>query len=163
HPAVTADEAPFVIGRFLPLPGGQLPAAVRLERLDDGWSSPTCEVTPEGTFTVQVELVRQQRNRFRLAALAGGAATVPLQVDELAIVHGIAIADPPLARTVGVALSNDVVHVYFEKGTPLPARRTVVHQTAWRVSPKSGKDVLAIPVIQGEFRTAHFNRLIGRL
>jgi molecular chaperone DnaK len=163
HPAVTADEAPFVIGRFLPLPGGQLPAAVRLERLDDGWSSPTCEVTPEGTFAVQVELVRQERNRFRLAALGSDGATVPLQVDELGIVHGIAIADPPLARTVGVALSNDTVHVYFEKGTPLPARRTIVHETAWRVSPKSGKDVLAIPVIQGEFRTAHFNRLIGSL
>ncbi len=162
HPAVTADTAPFVVGRFLPRPGEALPLRARLERLDGGFATPEVEVTAEGSFVAQLELVRQQQNRFRLTAL-GESGEIPLQVSELAIVHGVSIADPPLARSVGVARSNDTVHVYFEKGTPLPARRTEVHRTAWRVAPGSGEEVLSIPVVQGEFRSAHLNRLIGRL
>jgi molecular chaperone DnaK len=163
HPAVTADTAPFVVGRFLPKPGETLPEKVRLERLDGGFATPEVEVAAEGSFVVQLALERQRQNRFRLTALDGAAREIPLQVAELAIVHGVSIADPPLARSVGVARSNDTVHVYFEKGTPLPARRTEVHRTAWRVAPGSGEEVLSIPVVQGEFKSAHLNRLIGRL
>ncbi|HEY8019694.1 MAG TPA: Hsp70 family protein [Thermoanaerobaculia bacterium] len=163
HPAVTADTAPFVVGRFLPRAGEALPAKVRLVRADGGFETPDVAVTGEGSFVAQLALLPQAQNRFRLTALDGDGDEVQLQVSELAIVHGLAVADPPLARAVGIARSNDTVHVYFEKGTPLPARRTVVHRTAWRVAPGSGDDLLAIPVVQGEFRTAHLNRLIGRL
>ena len=163
HPAVTADTAPFVVGRFLPRTGETLPAKVRLARLDGGFTTPDLPVTADGSFVAQLAIVPHQQSRFRLTALGEGEKEIPLQLRELAIVHGISIADPPLARSVGIALSHDGVHVYFEKGTPLPARRTVVHKTAWRVAPGSGEDVLAIPVVQGEYKAAHLNRLIGNL
>ncbi len=163
HPAVTADTAPFVVGRFLPGTGETLPTRVRVARLDGGFTTPDVLVTADGSFVAQLALVPHEQSRFRVSAFGVGATEIPLQLREIAIVHGISIADPPLARSVGVALSNDAVHVYFQKGTPLPARRTVVHKTAWRVAPGSGEDVLAIPVVQGEFRTAHLNRLIGNL
>ena len=38
-----------------------------------------------------------------------------------------------------------------------------VHETIRRVAAGSADDALAIPVIQGEFATAHLNRLIGTL
>ena len=56
-------------------------------------------------------------------------AEVALATRAFAIVHGVSIGDPPLARAIGVARADDSTHVYFPKGTPLPARRTFVHHT----------------------------------
>jgi molecular chaperone DnaK len=163
HPAVTSDSEPFVVGRFLPTSGEALPARVRIEREDRGFVSPEEAVSPEGSFLLQARLERHRQNRFRIVALAADGSTVPLQTPELAIVHGFSVADPPLSRRVGVALSDNTVTTYFEKGTPLPARRTVAHQTTLPLHPGGGEDVLAIPIVQGEYSRAHLNRLIGTL
>lgn len=163
HPAVTSDPEPFVVGRFLPAAGETLPARVRIEREDRGFVSPEEAVSAEGSFLLQAKLERHRQNRFRIVALAQDGSSVPLQTPEISIVHGISVADPPLSRRVGVALSNNMVQTYFEKGTPLPARRTVAHQTIRQLHPGSGEDVLAIPIVQGEYSRAHLNRLIGTL
>ena len=162
HPAVTADTQPFVVGRFLPSAGEALPARVTAAR-DDGGFTAESEVSGEGSFVLQVELVRHRQNRFRLTALTATGAEIPVKTLGFAVVHGVSIADPPLARSVGVAMSDNTVHVYFEKGTPLPARRTAIHRTIQRVAAGSADDALSIPVVQGEFASAHLNRLIGRL
>ena len=58
HPAVTADTEPFVVGRFLPEKGEALPARVRIAREDGGFTGEEAEVSPEGSFVVQVRLER---------------------------------------------------------------------------------------------------------
>ncbi len=163
HPAVTADTEPFVVGRFLPEKGEDVPMRVRIVREDGGFDSGDVEVSEAGAFVVQVLLERHRQNRFRLSAWGSKNREVALRSPELAIVHGVSIADPPLARSVGVARSDNSVLVYFEKGTPLPARRMAVHRTVQRVPAGSSEDALAIPVVQGEFSRAHLNRLIGSL
>ncbi|HEX4962663.1 MAG TPA: Hsp70 family protein, partial [Thermoanaerobaculia bacterium] len=162
HPAVTVDTEPFVVGRFLPEKGEEIPSRVRVTREDGGFESGDVEVSDEGAFVLQVRLERHRQNRFRLS-VSGRRREIELRSPEFAIVHGVSIADPPLARSVGVALANDTVLVYFEKGTPLPARRMAVHKTVQRVPAGAAEDVLAIPVVQGEFSRAHLNRLIGSL
>src|SRR5207302_1811743 len=77
--------------------------------------------------------------------------------------QGLTISDPPLSRTVGVALANDVVRVYFERGAPLPARRTFVHHTVESVARGTTDCVLKIPIVQGEYEQAHLCRLVGSL
>jgi molecular chaperone DnaK len=62
-----------------------------------------------------------------------------------------------------VACADDSTQVYFAKGTPLPARRTFVHQTVRGALAHSEDDALAIPVVQGESQRAHRNRLVGKL
>jgi molecular chaperone DnaK len=64
---------------------------------------------------------------------------------------------------VGVACANDTTQVYFPKGTPLPARKTVVLRTVKAIAAHTPDDALAIPVVQGESHRAHRNRLIGML
>jgi len=162
HPPVTADLEPFVVGRFLPGPGERLPATVRLTR-QDGVTGPEAPVGGEGGFVLQTSLQRYCRNTFRLTAMDDTGRDVPLATPEFAIVHGVSIADPPLSRSIGVALADDTVHVYFKKGTTLPARKTFVHQTIRSVSAGSDEDALAVPIVQGEFHRAHRNCLIGRL
>ena len=163
HPAVTADLEPFVVGRFLAQAGEALPARVRVERGDGGFRSADVALGAEGSFVVQVRIERNHQNHFTLSAFDAAGARVRLATEAFAIVHGISIADPPLSRSVGVAGADDLVHVYFPKGTPLPARRTVVHRTAKPVSAKRQEDAMAIPVVQGESRRAHRGRLIGML
>src|SRR3954468_23708310 len=163
HPAVTADTEPFVVGRFLPEKGEESPLRVRIVREDAGFDSGDVEVSEAGAFVVQVHLERHRQNRFRLSAWGSKKREVALRSPDFAIVHGVSIADPPLARSVGVARSDNSVLVYFEKGTPLPARRMAVHKTVQRVPAGSSEDALAIPVVQGEFSRAHLNRLVGSL
>jgi molecular chaperone DnaK len=163
HPAVTADLGPFVVGRFLPAAGEALPERIRVARADGGFETADTEVSAEGSFVVEVELARDRRNLFSLRAFDAAGAAVRLATGGFAIVHGISIADPPLARSVGVACADDLTQIYFAKGTPLPARRTFVHHTVKPVSARSGDDALAIPVVQGESNRAHRNRLIGLL
>lgn len=166
HPPVTADSQPFVVGRFLLGPGDVLPHHVRIERLapsPDAARPVDLPLSTQGSFVAQVELVRHQRNRFRVSAFAAGGRAVELATSEISVVHGVSVADPPLARTVGIACADDSTQVYFRKGTPLPARRTFVHQTVTAVAAHSGDEALRIPVVQGESARAHRNRLIGAL
>lgn len=163
HPPVTADLEPFVVGRFLPGPEEKLPAHVQLSR-DDGLAGPKTAVGTEGNFVLQVPLRRHRRNQFKVLATDAADRNIPLATPDFAIVHGVSIADPPLSRSVGVALADDTVQVYFKKGTALPARKTFVHQTVKTVSTGGGEEeALSIPVVQGEFHRAHRNGLIGTL
>ena len=162
HLPVTSDLEPFVVGRFLPGPGEQLPAAVRMRR-EDGFTGPDAAVGSEGSFVLQASLQRYCRNVFTLAATDAAGREIPLATPRFAIVHGVSIADPPLSRSVGVALADDSVHVYFPKGTGLPARKTFVHKTVKSVSAGGGGASLSVPIVQGEFYRAHRNCLIGSL
>jgi len=168
HPAVTADREPFVVGRFLPTPNERLPVTARITRVERS-SRPTSDlgasvdVSPEGSFVTQVKLERGCQNHFRLSAFDGAGAQIKLVTEQFAIVHGISIADPPLSRSVGIACADDLVQVYFPKGTPLPARKTLVHKTVKAVAANDQSDALAIPVVQGESSRAHRDRLVGVL
>src|SRR5262249_37116649 len=71
--------------------------------------------------------------------------------------------DPPLARSVGVALANDRVQTYFPRGSPLPMRRMFGLRTVEALSPEDPEGVLRVPVVQGEFPFAHLCRLVGAL
>jgi molecular chaperone DnaK len=88
---------------------------------------------------------------------------VPVDPPTITIVQGVTISDPPLSRTIGVALADDSVRIYFERGTPLPAKRTFTHHTVESVAKGTEGSVLKIPIVQGEFDHAHLCRLVGAL
>jgi molecular chaperone DnaK len=167
HPPVTADGEPFVVGRFLLGRGQTMPHHVQIVRVEPpanpGTKPDDLAISSEGSFVSQVTLARQRRNRFCVSAFDASGGCVQLATSEFAIVHGVSVADPPLARTVGVACADDSVQPYFRKGTPLPARKMFVHQTVKAVAAHSQDEALLIPVVQGESCRAHRNRLIGTL
>ncbi len=160
YPAVSADLTPHVVGRFL---GAEPPATVQLERRDGGWQSPPAQIAADGSFVTMVSLVARKSNTFSLIARSKDGAQVPVAPAAITIVQGITIGDPPLSRTVGVALANGYVQVYLERGTPLPARRTFTHRTVETVARGSAESLLRIPIVQGEMSEAHLCRLIGTL
>ncbi len=162
YPAMSSDLTPHVVGRVMEGPGAA-PERIRLTREGDGWTSAEAPLDAEGAFVVTVDLLPRRPNVFRVEAIAAGGATVPVHPQAITIVQGLTISDPPLSRTVGVALADNSVRVYFERGAPLPARRTFVHHSVESVPKGSGACVLKIPIVQGELDVAHLCRVVGNL
>jgi molecular chaperone DnaK len=160
YPPVSADLTPHVVGRFV---GSAPPATVQLERADGDWHGPAAQVGPDGGFVTSVTLVPRATSTFTLHAASAGGAPIAVDPARFSIVQGLTIADPPLSRTLGVALASDHVQVYVERGAPLPTRRTFTHTTIETVAQGSTDSVLRIPIVQGELEQAHLCRLIGTL
>ena len=160
YPAVSSDLTPHVVGKFV---GGDFPARIKLARNDGAWSSPEAAIAPDGTFLTTVTLLPRRACTFELVATSADGARVPVAPPAITIVQGLTIGDPPLSRTLGVALANGHVQVYLERGAPLPARRTFTHHTVETVAKGSKESVLRIPIVQGEMSAAHLCRLVGTL
>ncbi len=163
YPAMSSDLSPHVVGRLVEGDSGPKPSQVRLVRADGGWSSPESPLSAEGAFVLSVELVPRKPNTFRLEGRGTDGKPVPLSPAAFTIVQGLTLSDPPLSRSIGVALANNAVRVYFERGAPLPARRTFRQRTVEAVARGSTGNVLRIPIVQGELEWAHLCRLVGAL
>jgi molecular chaperone DnaK len=163
YPAMSSDLTPHVIGRLVEGGQGPAPTQLRLSRADGLWQSPLVNLDGQGAFVLSVELLARKPNVFAVEARAADGSPAQVSPATLTIVQGLTISDPPLSRTIGVALASDRVQEYFRKGAPLPARRTYVHHTVESVGKGSAESVLKIPIIQGEFEQAHLCRLVGTL
>ena len=162
-PALSSDLTPHIVGRILAEDGAAAVATVAVERTDGGWRSPDAKLSEDGGFILTTELLPRRRNVFTLHAVTVDGAPVQLDPPDLAIMQGLSLTDPPLSRSVGVALADDSVHVYFERGVPLPARRTFTHRTVQSVARGTEASVLKIPIVQGEMELAHLCRHVGTL
>ncbi|HVI00087.1 MAG TPA: Hsp70 family protein [Enhygromyxa sp.] len=161
-PAVSSDLCPHVVGRVVE-GAGQKPTRLELHRGDGLWNSPSTAIDGDGGFVIGVDLLPRKSNVFKLVASDAAGEPVPVDPPTITIVQGVTISDPPLSRTIGVALANDSVRTYFDRGTPLPAKRTFTHNTVESVAKGSEGSVLKIPIVQGEFDRAHLCRLVGTL
>jgi molecular chaperone DnaK len=165
-PAMSSSTTPHVVGRLAdgPADGSSPgPVTIRLVRGDDLWQSAAVPIDGEGGFVIGVELHARRPNVFRLDARAASGAAVAVDPATITIVQGMTISDPPLSRSIGVATADDHVHIYFERGAPLPARRTFTHTTVETVVKGVSESLLKIPIVQGELEHAHLCRLVGAL
>jgi molecular chaperone DnaK len=160
-PAVTSDLSPFVVGRLLDHSG--IVAAIKLDRGDGKWHSDVIACEEDGTFSVMVSLIPRQSSTFDLRGVLADGRSIPLHPERFAITHGITVGEPPLSRSVGVALADNRVQLYFDRGSPLPIRRTFVLRAACTVNPGCSGYALKVPIVQGEFSRAHLCRLVGSL
>ena len=162
YPAVSADLTPHVVGKFV---GANPPAKLKLVRrtVGDPWSSVDATVAPDGAFVTAAALLPRHACTFDLDARGPGGESIAVSPSAFTIVQGLTIGDPPLSRTLGVALANGHVQVYLERGAPLPARRTFTHHTIETVAKGSSESVLRIPIVQGELSQAQLCRLVGTL
>ena len=161
YPAMTSDLSPHVVGRLVEEPGPK-PVSIQLER-QDGWTSAEAQLNEEGAFVLAVDVLPRKPNEFKLRGKGADGKPVALKPSTFSIVQGITLTDPPLSRTIGVAMANDGVNTYFERGAPLPARRSFRHETVEAMVKGERDSVLRIPIVQGEYDNAHLCRLVGAL
>jgi molecular chaperone DnaK len=160
-PAMTSDLSPFVVGKLLELPSSVV--NVQFERDDGQFASEPTAVDAEGTFAIMVSLLPRQNSKFLARGILKDGAKQTLHPESFSITHGVTLGEPPLSRSVGVALADDRVQVYFERGSPLPIRRSFVLRTVATVGPAAEGFALRVPIVQGEFALAHLCRLVGAL
>jgi molecular chaperone DnaK len=162
-PAMTSDLTPYVVGKLLDQ-AGKINAIV-VEREDGKWQSDPAPLGADGSFDLMMSLLPRQSTTFNAYGLLqeGGGGRVALQPPSFSISHGITLGEPPLARTIGVALANNRVLQYFERGAPLPIRRSFTLATVETVHPNTQGFALKVPIVQGEFTRAHLCRLVGTL
>ncbi len=163
YPAMSADLMPYVVGKVMEEGEGPAPAHITLRRSDGTFQSKPGEVGPDGAFVIQVELIPRKTSVFTVEAVAADARPVAVTPATVTMAQGLSITDPPLSRSIGVALANDQVKIYFDKGTPLPARKTVTHHTVESVARGHQDSLLKIPIVQGEYAQAHLCRMVGSL
>jgi len=158
YPAVSGDQHPFLVGRFS---NGSRARFVRAER--KGFTSVEEQVGEDGSFAVQLALEPRASSTFGLLAFDATHARVEIDPREVTIRHGLSLADPPLSRTIGIALANGTVAVYFERGAPLPSRKTFRLRTALTIHPDQDASAISVPIVQGEVDIAHLCRLVGTI
>lgn len=159
YPGVSGDLSPFVVGKAEP---GKL-SSVRLVREGGGFETADEPVADDGSFAVQVELRARTASTFKVTGRDKSNKPVELEPSTLSIRHGLSLADPPLSRTIGVALANDKVAVYFERGAPLPSRKSFPLRTALTIKPGQKESAISVPIVQGEVHLAHLCRLVGTI
>ena len=148
YPAMTSDLSPHVVGRLVE-EEGPTPVSISIER-DDGWVSAETAISPEGTFVLAVDVLPRKPNSSRLIGKGAGGTAVALKPSTFSIVQGLTLTDPPLSRTIGVALAHDTVRTYFERGAPLPSKRTFRQETVETIIAGRTDSLLRIPIVQGE-------------
>jgi hypothetical protein len=165
-PTLSTDLLPFCIVRVVDTAAPGAPLSMRVVRTSAGrdtWASPWVTRDADDAFAMMCELESRRGNVFSIEAKDAAGHLVPTSPSTFSIIHGVTIGDPPVSRTIGVALANNAVRVYFEKGSPLPATRTFMHHTIETATPGMPGPALRIPLVQGELEEAHLCRLIGAI
>lgn len=162
HPSVSQDQRPYVVGRFLES-DEERPSWIQLNRDDDEWSSGLLEISDQGAFICQVDLVENGNASFALTAGFENGDEIAVDPASFEITHGLAVSAPPLSRSLGVGLSDNSVSVYLAKGTSLPAKAAHLHRTTTALEPGRPGAVIDVPVVQGESPRSDRNRHVGTL
>jgi molecular chaperone DnaK len=161
YPSVCADLQPDVMGRILDAKQFT-PAQVQLIRDDGQWQSNAIDLDENAVFFCGVQLVVTKNNTFTIKVMDKNGQPIPVTPNTLSIVHGMTISDPPLSRSIGVALANGNRRSFIDRGTPLPAKRTFMQYSVETLAPGTGQQ-LNIPIVQGERDMARFCRKVGNL
>ncbi|MBW2559149.1 MAG: Hsp70 family protein, partial [Deltaproteobacteria bacterium] len=162
---VGTDTEPLIGGKVLASNGenfsGFTVEFVNLEA-HPPWRSGKIEVAPDGFFVTNLRAEKGQNTFFiELCGTTGTKCeTVP---DRLTYTIGLTITDQPLIHSVGIALADNEVAIFFEKGKPLPARWREIRKTAFEVRQGQGGNLFKIPLVEGENKRADRNREIGSL
>ena len=164
---VGADTEPLVGGRAVAA-GERALAGFTIEFVNaeakPPWRSGRLGLAPNGTFVTNLWAEKGRPNTFLIElrdAAGNQQQTVP---DRLTYTVGLAITDPPLINSVGVAKATGEMEPFIKKGEPLPKRCRKILRTAHDARRGKGEDVIKIPVLEGEnLRRADRNDEIGRL
>jgi len=160
YPSICTELTPLLMGRVID-PELKL-SAVKIRNPEKSWHSEKIDIDDSGIFSVELSISPGSKNKFEVQGFNQQGDECELGYQAINIVHGMTMSDPPLARSIGLALADGSVKIFIERGTPLPAKRTFIQSTVEVLNPNSGQK-LEIPIIQGERRQSRFCRKVGSL
>lgn len=138
---------------------------VEISRSDGGWSSGKLPLSGNA-FMATVLLNNRSVNEFKISVFDRMGNSLGVDPTTFTITHGPMVEDAPLSRSIAVGLSDNTTHVLIRKGTTVPCQGRTRHGeivTSHEVGRGEKKEVLNIPLLQGENERSDRNREIGTL
>lgn len=134
-----------------------------IEQGREAWRSGRIVVSAEGTFFTELHAFEGSINNYRIELF--NVSGMLHEIDPQSINYSkIVLPPPPLIHSIGIALPNNEVDFWFEKGTPLPVRMTKGFKIAHEAKPWQTEPILGLPIIEGENRRrADRNMVVGFL
>jgi molecular chaperone DnaK len=127
------------------------------------WRSGKLGLGPDGVFVTNVWAEKGHANTFEIELCDPTGRRIDTIPASFTYTVGMVINDQPLIHSVGVATASNEMRWFFEKGSPLPARRRDLFKTAFEVHQGKTGDVIRIPVLEGENQRADRNQKVGVL
>lgn len=163
---VGSDPEPLVGGQIMSQNGEDLSGfTIEFVNADarPQWRSGKVSVEQKGFFNTTLWAEKGRKNIFTIELFDKTGHKFETVPDSFPYTIGVTITDPPLIHSIGVALANNEVKWYFEKGAALPVKKRLIHKTVKVVSRGQPDDAVKIPVVEGDQKKADRNRLIGYL
>ncbi len=162
---VDNETEPLVGGKIISHDGKPLTGyTIELVEEKSLWRSGKITLNDKGAFSTILKAEKGRKNEFRIELKD---ATGVLQVVEPATIPytvGTSIGNPVLPHSVGVAMDDNKVFFFHNKGQKLPARKSQDFLTTTDVKRGASGVFIQIPVIEGESAArADRNRVIGVL
>jgi molecular chaperone DnaK len=161
---VGQEVDPFV-GGIVEAHGGASVEGVSIEitNMESKWSSGQIPLSADGAFMTNILAEKGKRNTFNIDLRSSSGAKLEVRPDQFTYTIGAVIEEQPLVNAIGVAKADNSVAEFLDKGVGLPAKKTVVLNTAHELSRGTSGQALKIPVIEGGNTLADRNRIVGSL
>jgi molecular chaperone DnaK len=164
---VGSDPEPLVGGKIHP-PAGKSVAGWTIAFVEPTAHPPRASgritLAAAGTFLTHLWATKGRVTTYAIELYDSTGRRLPTRPERFTYSFGAALTDPPITHSLGIATINNEMEVFIPKGTPLPARRRLVHRTGMVHRKGPGGDPIKIPLIEGEnLRRADRNRHVGTL
>jgi molecular chaperone DnaK len=162
---VGQDKEPFIGG--LVIADGEDVSGFTIEFVNAEarapWRSGKIPLSPDGSFSATLWAEEGPTNNFKIELQDPTGVARATEPNSIPYTIGMETDNPPLIHSVGLALADNKVRVFFEKGTQLPARKRFVQNLAYRIRKGDVNASIRLPVVEGEHKKADRNKLIGYL
>ena len=131
-----------------------------------GWRSGKIPLKADGRFKLRIEAEKGVRNVYGIKLYdSHGSMRVIVPDTIIYTMTGAAgvISEQPIINSIAVALANNDKTTFFNKGEPLPAKKTEVFRTAHALHKGESGEILKVPIVEGEMDKADHNSLLGFL
>jgi molecular chaperone DnaK len=121
-------------------------------------------VNAKGAFAAEIDLDPHRTSRFAIELTDGAGASLPLSPNTFSITHGESeIGALVLGHSLGIQLHDGTFAPLLPKGSPLPKSHTEPFVTAAALRRADARELIRIPLVQGERRRGDRNQEVGML
>jgi molecular chaperone DnaK len=161
---IGADTNPLIGGQIIhPQNKSLMGYTLEVREPHIQWRSGKITLDASGKFCMEIHAEKGRKNEYQFDLCDTRGTKVITSPDGFAYTVGVTITSAPMIHSIGVAMANNDMDIFIEKGAPLPANKRVVHKTVELCKAGQNGKVIKIPVVEGEHKRADRNRLIGSL
>jgi len=161
---IGADTNPMIGGRIIHPQNKSLQGyTLEIRESQIQWRSGKITLDASGKFCMEIHAEKGRKNEYQIDLCDASGTKVKTSPDGFPYTVGVTITSAPMIHSIGVAMANNEMDIFIEKGEPLPVTKRMVHKTVELCKNGQNGKAIKIPVVEGEYKRADRNRLIGNL